>query len=153
LVHRFKLSYEGLKMARWIRCGEKVIAGDVVRWRELVWGTRRKNYVKLGSRRVTAEVLAEDGKGFLRLRVLKCEVLDNPYARAGCMPSRKARFCAARGRRSGRGRASGWSGARRTRGRWPRAGFCGSPRAGRYKVPVRLVHRFKHLAKTADLKL
>ena len=55
-------------MTRWIPCGEEFIVGDVVRWTEPVWvekGKRKKKLVKVGSRRMTGEVLAEDGKGFV----------------------------------------------------------------------------------------
>ncbi|MGH9455455.1 MAG: hypothetical protein ACRD2O_15960 [Terriglobia bacterium] len=50
-------------MTRWTHCGEAFIAGDVVRWTEPVWAEGKwkrrgkKKLVKVGSRRVTAEVL------------------------------------------------------------------------------------------------
>jgi len=71
-------------MTRWTPCGEEFIVGDVVRWTEPVWvekGKRKKKLVKVGSRRMTGEVLAEDGKGFVSFSVLKCEVLSNLVAR------------------------------------------------------------------------
>ena len=46
-------------MARWIVCGESFIIGDVVRWAEPVWmekGKRKKKVIKVGTRRVIAEV-------------------------------------------------------------------------------------------------
>lgn len=71
-------------MARWIACGEAFIIGDVVRWTEPVWvekGRRKKRLVKVGSRRVTGEILTEDGNGFVRLSVVKCEILTNQSVR------------------------------------------------------------------------
>lgn len=53
--------------------------GDVVRCKETVWiekGRRKKKLIKIGERRVTAEVLTTtDRKGFVRLSVYKCEIL------------------------------------------------------------------------------
>ena len=72
-------------MARWIACGETFIIGDVVRWTEPLWterGRRKKKLVKIGSRRVTAEVKKEDRAHFVFLTVLKCEILDNLTVRA-----------------------------------------------------------------------
>ena len=71
-------------MPKWIPCGEKFIVGDVVRWKEAVWiekGKRKKKLVKVGERRVTAEVLGTDRKGFVCLSVCKCEILANLAAR------------------------------------------------------------------------
>ena len=63
-------------MPKWIPCGEKFIVGDVVRWKEAVWvekGKRKKKLIKVGERRVTAEVLGTDRKGFVCLSVCKCK--------------------------------------------------------------------------------
>lgn len=72
-------------MPKWIPCGEKFIVGDVVRWNEAIWiekGRRKKKLIKIGERRVTAEVLTTaDPKGFVRLSVCKCEILVNLAAR------------------------------------------------------------------------
>jgi hypothetical protein len=71
-------------MTRWTHCGEAFIAGDVVRWTEPVWaekGRRKKKLVKVGTRRMTAEVLSEDGKDFVHLKVLKCEIVSSLAAR------------------------------------------------------------------------
>jgi hypothetical protein len=71
-------------MPKWIPCGEKFIVGDVVRWKEAVWiekGKRKKKLIKVGERRVTAEVLGTDRKGFVCLSVCKCEILANLAAR------------------------------------------------------------------------
>lgn len=54
---------------KWIPCGEKFIVGDVVRWKEAVWvekGKRKKKLIKVGERRVTAEVLGTDRKWGIR---------------------------------------------------------------------------------------
>src|ERR1017187_360808 len=67
-------------MPKWIPCGEKFIIGDVVRWKEAVRvekGKRKKKLIKVGERRVTAEVLNTDRKGFVCLSVCKCEILAN----------------------------------------------------------------------------
>jgi len=73
-------------MTRWIPCGERFIVGDVVRWTEPVWvekGRRKKKLVKVGSRRVTAEVKTEGhSRGFVHLSVLQCEILTNLFARS-----------------------------------------------------------------------
>jgi len=55
-----------------------------VRWKEPVWiekGRRKKRLIKVGERSLTASVLGEDQKGFVRLCVMKCEILDNIGAR------------------------------------------------------------------------
>ena len=75
---------DSVAMPKWIPCGEKFIIGDVVRWKEAVWvekGKRKKKLIKVGERRVTAEVLTTDAKGFVRLSVCKCEILANLAAR------------------------------------------------------------------------
>jgi hypothetical protein len=56
----------------------------VVRRKEAVWvekGKRKKKLIKVGERRVTAEVLGTDRKGFVCLSVCKCEILANLAAR------------------------------------------------------------------------
>jgi hypothetical protein len=65
-------------MDKWIPCGEKFIVGDVVRWTEPVWierGKQKKRLVKVGTRRVTAEVLTI--RGYAYLSVCQCEILSN----------------------------------------------------------------------------
>ena len=71
-------------MPKWIACGENFIIGDVVRWKEAVWaekGRRKKRLIKIGERRMTAEVMSTEPKGFVYLSVLKCEILANLAAR------------------------------------------------------------------------
>jgi hypothetical protein len=71
-------------MPKWIPCGEKFVIGNVVRWKEAVWvekGKRKKKLIKVGERRVTAEVLTTDAKAFVCLSVCKCEILANLAAR------------------------------------------------------------------------
>ena len=53
-------------MPKWIPCWEKFIVGEVVRWNEAVWvekGKRKKKLIKVGERRVTAEVLGDGPEG------------------------------------------------------------------------------------------
>ena len=55
-----------------------------VRWKEAVWvekGKRKKKLIKVGERRVTAEVLGTDRKGFVCQSVCKYEILANLAAR------------------------------------------------------------------------
>ena len=71
-------------MARWIVCGESFIIGDVVRWAEPVWmkkGKRKKKVIKVGTRRVIAEVRNANPKDWIYLSVLKCEIPANLQAR------------------------------------------------------------------------
>jgi hypothetical protein len=71
-------------MPKWMPCKEKFIIGDVVWWKEAVWvekGKRKKKLIKVGERRVTAEVLTTDAKGLVCLSVCKCEILANLAAR------------------------------------------------------------------------
>ncbi len=72
-------------MQKWIPCGEKFIVGDVIRWIEPIWlelkkkkkGTKKKKVEKLGTRRVTAEVVKVDASGYVSLSVCDCEILSN----------------------------------------------------------------------------
>ena len=73
-------------MEKWIPCGEKFIVGDVVRWTEAIWLDLKKKkkkkgkktgVVKLGARRVTAEVLSADARGYVSLSVCDCEIVSN----------------------------------------------------------------------------
>src|SRR5689334_22330194 len=71
-------------MPNWIKCGEDFITGDVLRWTEAIWPERKprskkKKPEKLGERRVTAAVLTTDNKGFVRLAVMKDEIIANKY--------------------------------------------------------------------------
>jgi hypothetical protein len=71
-------------MPNWIKCGENFIAGDVVRWTEAIWPERKgkskkKKPEKIGERRVTAAVMTMDSKGFVRLSVMKDEIIANKY--------------------------------------------------------------------------
>ena len=67
-------------MAEWVPIQDsRLIAADVIRWKEKVYGPRRLRKAKtarLGDRLVTAEVLKEpDAQGWMELLVLKCEIL------------------------------------------------------------------------------
>ena len=70
-------------MQNWIACGESFIPGDVVRWKEPVWPQKKsrskRKIQKLGDRLVTAAVLTTDNKGYVRLSVLKDEIVDNKF--------------------------------------------------------------------------
>jgi hypothetical protein len=72
-------------MPKWIACKGDFVTGDVVRWTEAVWAKdarrRRKKPLNVGKQLVTAEVLTEDGKGFVYLKVMKCEILSSLYAK------------------------------------------------------------------------
>lgn len=73
-------------MLEWIACGDRFIEADVIRWTEGVWEQRRSRRgkaVKIGERRVIAEVLREpDGDGWVRLLVRGCEtVSEKPQRR------------------------------------------------------------------------
>ena len=66
-------------MAEWVSVEGDFIKADVIRWHEPIYGlTRRKNRkpIKLGERRVTAEVLSEAHEdGWVHLLVRRCEIL------------------------------------------------------------------------------
>jgi hypothetical protein len=68
---------------KWIPCGEKFIVGDVIRWIEPIWQELKKKkkgkkkVEKLGTRRVTAEVVKVDASGYVSLSVCECEILSN----------------------------------------------------------------------------
>jgi hypothetical protein len=74
---------EGVWVGKWIPCGGNAIAGDVVRWVEVVWVQKgrgkRKKPVKAGARDVTAEVKKDEGGGFLSMTVLKCEIVSEAW--------------------------------------------------------------------------
>ena len=57
----------------------------MVRWTEAIWGKdarrRKKKPFKVGTQFVTGQVLTEDSKGFVYLKVMKCEILSSLYAR------------------------------------------------------------------------
>lgn len=68
-------------MAEWVPIQDDgFVAADVIRWKEGVYKPRRSRKAKplrIGDQIVTAEVLKEpDAKGWVRLLVRKCEVLD-----------------------------------------------------------------------------
>ena len=63
-------------MSRWIPCGETFIVGDVIRWREPVWKQKQSARAKsrmIGERLITAEVLACEGDGWVKLALMHCE--------------------------------------------------------------------------------
>lgn len=66
-------------MSEWIPLTKDFIAADVIRWDEAVYakpGRRSRRPAKIGTRRVTAEVLqGPDVEGWVALLVRQCEVL------------------------------------------------------------------------------
>jgi len=66
-------------MTGWIPLTDQFIAADVIRWDEAVYANssrRSRRPVKIGTRRVTAEVLkGPDAQGWVGLLVRQCEVL------------------------------------------------------------------------------
>src|SRR5215472_327107 len=73
------------QMHKWVPCDGNYITSDVVRWKQAIWSSeefkssKKKKVARLGERRVTAEVLTVDNKGFIRLSVMKDEILENMY--------------------------------------------------------------------------
>jgi hypothetical protein len=71
-------------LEKWILCGGKVIAGDVVCWPEPIWkqkGKRKKTLVQIGVRLVTASVSRLEGKEWVHLSVMNCVIKDIQQAR------------------------------------------------------------------------
>ena len=72
-------------MEKWVECDGNYVDGDVRRWNQAIWSdegprrSKKKKVTKLGERRLTAEFLAEDGKGCVRMSVLKDEIVSNIY--------------------------------------------------------------------------
>jgi hypothetical protein len=66
-------------MTEWIRLTADFIEADVIRWNEAVFARqsrRARQPIKIGTRRVTAEVLkGPDAEGWVALLVRRCEVL------------------------------------------------------------------------------
>ncbi len=62
-------------MGQWVETGDHFIEADVLRWKEAVFQTRRRNgkSVKIGERLVVAEVLREDSD-WVYLLVRHCEL-------------------------------------------------------------------------------
>jgi hypothetical protein len=67
-------------MSEWIPCGDAFLPADVVRWREGVWERPNRGKAKprmTGERQVTAELLADEGDGWVRLLVRACVVIED----------------------------------------------------------------------------
>ncbi len=74
---------------------------STTRGKEAVWvekGKRNKKLIKVGERRVTAEVLTTDPQGFVCLFVCQCEILANLAARV-LEPFKKAEIVRGSGER------------------------------------------------------
>ena len=71
---------------RWEPCGAHCEVGDVVRWREGIWHSKRskkkRKVTRLGTREVTGQVMSMDRKDYLCLSVLKCVIIENRFGRA-----------------------------------------------------------------------
>lgn len=72
-------------MAKWIPCGPDFIETDVVRWREVVWHGRgrskKSRAVNIGERVVTGEVVKDEGDGWVRVLVRRCEIVNEKTTR------------------------------------------------------------------------
>jgi hypothetical protein len=72
-------------MQKWIPFEGKCVTGDVLRWKQPIWSdegpkrSKKKKVTRLGERRVTAAVLTVDSKDFIRLSVMKDEILENKF--------------------------------------------------------------------------
>jgi hypothetical protein len=69
-------------MSEWIACGDKLVVSDVLRWTEAIWPERKRRSKKqkvlpYGKRRVTAQVLEVDSRGYVRLSVMQDEIVEN----------------------------------------------------------------------------
>jgi len=68
----------------WIPYGGKVIPGDVARWTWAHWPEKKRKkkgkVLPLGEHLTTAEVLDVDRQGYVRLSVLKDEIVKNTHA-------------------------------------------------------------------------
>lgn len=82
-------------MGEWIKCGKGFIEADVIRWQEGVFedeggaagrrrSGRRRIPVRIGDRRVTAQLLEEDRKraGYVKLRIVSCVEMPLPGRRS-----------------------------------------------------------------------
>jgi hypothetical protein len=67
----------------WIPCGEKFATSDVVRWTWPHWPEKRRKkkgkILPLGEHLTTAEVLDLDSRDYVRLSVIKDEIVKNPH--------------------------------------------------------------------------
>ncbi len=117
-------------MARWILCGGDFEIGDVVRWTEGVWHSKRKKkkrrVTRLGTREVTAQVMTCDQKDYVYLSVLKCGLLETRYS-GEIKPLKKEQVI------------------KRKRGTLARGG--GERLAGPPEAPVRRLSKFGELLK------
>lgn len=76
--------HPGKEMSYWLKCGADFIIPDVIRWTEAVWPeqkrrSKKRKPTKLGERRVTAAVMTLDSRDYVRLSVIKDEIIDNKY--------------------------------------------------------------------------
>lgn len=61
-------------MSEWIGCRDGFITADIIRWKEAVWDRQRKEQgkgVRIGQRRITAEVVGKSGE-WVDLLVREC---------------------------------------------------------------------------------
>ncbi len=72
------------KEPTWIKCGADFIEPDVIRWKEAIWlepkrKTKKRKPTKAGERRITADVLTIDSRDYVRLSVMKDEIVENKF--------------------------------------------------------------------------
>jgi len=71
----------------WVKSGSEFVTGDVIRWTDAIWPERKRRRRKgkgpsvrpNGEQRVTAQVLELDGREYLRLLVIKAELVSNTH--------------------------------------------------------------------------
>ncbi len=71
----------------WIKCGPELVTGDVICWTDAIWPERKRRRRKgkgasappNGEQRVTAQVLEPDSREYLKLLVIKAEIVKNTH--------------------------------------------------------------------------
>ncbi len=72
------------EVSGWVRFEGKLVVSDVLRWSEAIWPERKRRSKKHkvlphGKRRVTAQVLEVDSRGYVRLSVMQDEIIENKH--------------------------------------------------------------------------
>jgi hypothetical protein len=68
----------------WLECGAKLVFSDVVKWTETIWPEKKRRKARqkaqpLGKRLTIAQVLEIDSAGFVRLSVIRDEIIENKH--------------------------------------------------------------------------
>src|SRR6185437_9379276 len=64
----------------WVKWDGRLAVSDVLRWTQAIWPEKkRRGQRPLGERRVTAEVLEIDARGYIRLSVMADEIIKNEH--------------------------------------------------------------------------